>query len=40
MRKVLLGLVSRIATLVAVLAVQPTSWLAWYQPEIPKELRK
>ncbi len=34
----LLGAVSTIAVLAAMVGVQPTSWGVWYQPKAPEEL--
>ncbi len=36
----LLMLVANTATFVAILGIHPTSWGAWYQPEIPEELKR
>lgn len=39
-RRFLFALVANLAIFVALLGVRPTSWLAWYQPEAPRELLK
>ncbi|MDK2887139.1 MAG: hypothetical protein PWP72_16 [Thermoanaerobacter sp.] len=35
-----LGLVASVAMMVAAAGILPASWLAWYQPEVPEELRR
>lgn len=40
LKRGLLALVANVAALVAVLGIQPTSWGAWYQPEVPQELKR
>jgi len=40
LKRWMLVLVANVAAFVAVLGIQPTSWGAWYQPEVPKELRR
>jgi len=35
-----LMLAANAAALVAVIGIQPTSWGAWYQPQIPEELKR
>ncbi|WP_338825102.1 hypothetical protein MHOCP_06610 [Moorella humiferrea] len=37
-RRFLFALVANLAIFVALLGVRPTSWLAWYQPEAPREI--
>ncbi|PRR70659.1 cyclic lactone autoinducer peptide [Neomoorella humiferrea] len=39
-RRFLFALVANLAVFVALLGVRPTSWLAWYQPEVPREFLK
>ncbi|NHM27396.1 cyclic lactone autoinducer peptide [Desulfofundulus sp. TPOSR] len=34
-----LGLVATVAMVVAATGIYPASWLTWYQPEVPEELR-
>ncbi|MBO8129526.1 MAG: cyclic lactone autoinducer peptide [Peptococcaceae bacterium] len=38
MKRLLFGLAANLAMFVALLGIQPTSWGAWYQPEVPHEL--
>jgi cyclic lactone autoinducer peptide len=39
-KRLLLTLASQTALLVAVVVVQPASWLFWHQPEMPEELKR
>jgi cyclic lactone autoinducer peptide len=39
-KRLLLILASQTALLVAVVVVQPASWLFWHQPDTPEELRR
>lgn len=40
LKKWMLLLFANLATFVAILGVQPTSWGVWYQPQVPEELEK
>ncbi|SHE59939.1 cyclic lactone autoinducer peptide [Desulfofundulus australicus DSM 11792] len=36
----LLGAVATLAMVMAATGIYPASWVTWYQPEVPEELRK
>nr|WP_190240447.1 cyclic lactone autoinducer peptide [Pelotomaculum schinkii] len=40
MKKLILSMIVSLASLIAFIGIYPTSWVGYYQPQIPKELIK